>query len=272
MYDLFRSEGGLGLVSDSITTLAACHTIRKHKPNLVAIHLTNTDHEQHDHGYNHPLAQASLTKADYNVGQIVRALKDAGIWERTVIIVGADHGFTSVYDEINLRPFFAEAGLESKVKFYEGGWAPFIRLLSSFDAKTDQPRLDSVMDRLRKNLHVIRIYRSDEYPQTVQLPRFEDSDRVRGQYLIVGDVETYFVWTPDNDTSRRKRRRPAHGHGFLPFHPRMYPVLVMAGNGIRKGTRIGHAHNADIAPTITKLLDLPSLDFDGKVMQDALGQ
>src|SRR5262245_55636655 len=70
MYDAFRAEGGLGLVSDSITTLAACHTIRKHKPNLVAIHLVNTDHEQHDHGYNHPLAQAALTKIDYNVGQI----------------------------------------------------------------------------------------------------------------------------------------------------------------------------------------------------------
>src|SRR5262245_9758628 len=147
MYDAFRGEGGLGLVSDSITTLAACHTIRKHRPNLIAIHLVNTDHEQHDHGYNHALAQASLSKADYNVGQIVRAMKDAGIWEQSVIIVGADHGFTSVFDEINLRPYFAEAGLESKVRFYEGGWAPFIRLLPSFDSKADQPKLDAVLNR-----------------------------------------------------------------------------------------------------------------------------
>ena len=95
---------------------------------------------------------------------------------------------------------------------------------------------------------------------------------MRGQYLIVGDVETYFVWTPDNDTERRKRRRPAHGPGYLPFHPRMYPLLVMAGNGIQKGARLGHVHNADVAPTITKLLGLPELPFDGKPIQAAFAK
>jgi len=85
-------------------------------------------------------------------------------------------------------------------------------------------------------------------------------------------VETYFVWQPDNDTSRRKRRRPAHGHGFLPYHPRMFPMLVMAGDGIGKGVKVGHVHNADIAPTIARLLGLPALPYDGKVIQAALAQ
>lgn len=271
-YELLRQEEGLGMVADTLTTLAACHVIRKHKPNLIAVHIVNPDHEQHRYGFNHPIAQASLNKADYHVGQIVRAVEEAGIFDQTVFIIAADHGFTSVYDDINLRPFFAEAGLEQKVRFYEGGWAPFIRLLPEFDAQKDQARLEQVFDRLRQNLHVLRIYRSEEFPAAVGLPRYEDSDRVRGQYLIIGDAETYFVWAPDNSTERRKRVRPAHGHGYLPFHPRMHPLLVMAGNGLKKGARIGHVRNVDIAPTILRLLGLPAMETDGRELKEALAE
>ncbi len=269
-YAVWRKDGALGAMMDGLTTQAVVHTIRKHKPNLIAVHLVDTDHEQHSHGSSHYLSKAALTNADHQIGQIIKATKDAGIFEQTTFIVGADHGFTSVYDEINLRPMFAEAGIEDKVRFYEGGWAPFIRLLPSFNKAQDQPKLDAVFARLMKNLHVARIVESQDFPAVVGLPRYEDSDRVRGQYLIVGDAETYFVWASDNDTSRRKRRRPAHGHGYLPFHPKMYPMLVLSGSGIRKGEKIGHVHNADVAPTISTLLGLEKLDFDGRVLIEAL--
>jgi len=271
-YAAWRKEGALGSMMDGLTTQAVVHTIRKHKPNLIAVHLVDTDHEQHTYGSSHYLSKAALTNVDHQIGQIIKATRDAGIFEQTAFFIGADHGFTSVYDEINLRPMFAEAGIEDKVRFYEGGWAPFIRLLPNFDRAQDQPKLDAVFARLMKNMHVVRILQSEQYPAAIGLPRYEDSDRVRGQYLIVGDAETYFVWASDNDTSRRKRRRPAHGHGYLPFHPKMYPMLVMAGSGIRKGETIGHVHNADVAPTISELLGLPKLDFDGRSLTEALAR
>lgn len=270
VYDTWRREGGLGLVGDAITAMAVSYTIKTHKPNLIAIHFVNTDHEQHAYGPEHYLAQASLTKADYNVGQVVRAVEEAGLTESTAIFISADHGFTSVYDEINIRPMFAEAGLESKVRFFEGGWAPFIRLTSAFNAATDQPKLDAVLNRLRNNPRILRLYKSDEFPTAIGLPRYEDSNRVRGQYLIVADSETYLVWTPDDSTELRKRRRPAHGHGFLPYHKKMYPVLVMSGSGLKQGVKIGHVHNTDVAPTISSLLGLETLDFDGRSLKEAL--
>jgi predicted AlkP superfamily pyrophosphatase or phosphodiesterase len=270
-YDLFRREGGLGLVSDSITVMAACHTIKKHKPGLIAIHVTNPDHEQHAYGPGHPLAKASLHKADYHVGQILRAIAEAGIEEDTAVFIAADHGFTSVYEEFNLRAYVNRAGLEGKVRFYEGGWAPFLRLMPSFDPKTDQPKLDKLFAELRQNLHVLRILSSNEFP-SIGLPRYEDSDRVRGQYLIVGDVDTYFGWGLDDSTDRRARPRPAHGHGFLPFHPKMFPMLVMGGSGLAKSKAIGHVHNMDVAPTIARLLGLTGGEFDGRVLEEALAK
>lgn len=270
-YNEIRGAGGLGLVSDALTTSAACYTILKHKPNLIAIHLANTDHEQHEFGPEHPMAQAALSKADYNVGQIVQAVKEAGLYQDTVFFIAADHGFTSVYDQINLHPYFEEVGIANKIRFYEGGWAPFLRLLSNFDMQTDGPKLDQVFEKLKKNFHVLRIFKSDDYP-SLGLPKYEEGGRVRGQYLIVADIETYFVDQPGTSFDRHKRRRPAHGHGFLPYHPKMYPMLVIAGSDIKSGVRIGHVKNVDVAPTISKLLGLEPLDFDGRVLGEALKQ
>ncbi len=179
------------------------------------MHLVNTDHAQHTYGPTHPVAQASLIEADAMIGRIVKAVKDAGIYDKTAIIVAADHGFTSVYWEINLRPYFAEVGLTDKIRIYEGGWAPFVRLLDNFDQKTDGPKLEKFFARLQKSPHLVRIYKSEEFP-SLGLPRYEDSDRVRGQYLLVADPDTYFVEAPDNDTELRRRVHPAHGHGYLP--------------------------------------------------------
>lgn len=270
LFDRFRKEGNWSGMSDAITAMAACDVIRKHKPNLLAIHLVNTDHEQHDRGPDSYIAKAELTKVDNYIGQMIAALKDAGIYDQTTFFIGADHGFASTYHEMNIRPFFAEAGIENKVRLYGNTWAPFLRVLPSFDSKVDQPKLDRVLDRLRKNLRITRIYKSDEYPDALRIPRFEESDRVRGQYLIVADLDTHLVWTADSDTSWRKRSKPAYGHGYLPFQPAMYPMLVVSGNGIRKGVKIGHVHNADVAPTISVLLGLAPLDFDGKPLAQAL--
>jgi hypothetical protein len=52
----------------------------------------------------------------------------------------------------------------------------------------------------------------------------------------------------------------------------MYPLLVLSGEEFKKGARIGHVHQIDIAPTITQLLGLPHLDFDGRVLTEALEQ
>ncbi len=52
----------------------------------------------------------------------------------------------------------------------------------------------------------------------------------------------------------------------------MYPMLVLSGAGFQKGAHIGHVRNLDVAPTISKLLGLQSLDFTGRVLTEALAQ
>jgi hypothetical protein len=258
-----------GHVLDYVSTLALCEAIRKHKTNLAAIHLIETDGAEHTYGPSHPLAQAAFHDVDAMIGQIVAATKEAGIYDRTAFVVTADHGFTTVHYELNLRPYFAAAGLTGKVKLYAGGWSLFVRLLPGFAPDTDEPKLRQALHEIQNNPHILRIYRSADYP-SLGLPEYEKSDRIPGQYLIVSDIDTFLVQAPDNSTELRQRRSPAYSHGYLPQYPAMYPLLVLAGDGFRKGVRIGHVRQIDIAPTITRLLGLEPLDFDGRVLTEAL--
>lgn len=263
-------SGGISYETvDNISTLAACDVIEKHKPNLLAVHLVSLDYEEHRFGPASPMAQAALGLSDALIGKIVAATKQADLFSQTAFIITADHGFASVYYGMNIRPFFADAGLAGKIRIYGEGWTPFIQLLPNFNPATDGPKLQRVFERLRKNSHILRIYGSADYP-SLDLPRYEDSNRVQGQYLIVADIGTYLLNSPDNSTEFQKLKHPVYNHGYLPQYPQMYPLLVLSGDGFRKGVRIGHVHETDIAPTITRLLGLAPLHFDGRVLNEAL--
>jgi hypothetical protein len=256
---------------DPLNTLALCDVIEKHKPNLMAIHLVSTDGREHTYGPTSQLAVAAFEEADALIGRIVEATKKAGIYDETAFIVTADHGFATVRYEMNIRPYFAHAGLEGKIKIFPDGWTPFLRLLPTFNQNTDGPKLRKALDALEKNVHVLRVYRSEEYP-SLGLPRYEDSDRIPGQYMIVSDIGTYLLDREGDSTDLTPREHPAYSHGYLPQYPEMYPLLVLFGSGIQRGVRLGHVHQIDIAPTVTELLGLNPLNFDGTVLRSALAR
>ena len=263
-------EGGASTeLFDPLNTLALCDVIEKHKPGLMAIHLVTPDGREHLYGPASAMTKASLEQTDALIGRIVEATKKADIYDQTTFIVTADHGFATVHYEMNIRPFFTQAGLQGKIKIYHAGWAPFVRLLPAFDKETDGPKLQQALRRLENNVHVLRVYQSEQYP-SLGLPRYEDSDRIPGQYMIVSDIDTFLVDREGGSTELKKREQPAYSHGYLPQYPAMYPMLVLFGNGIQKGVRLGHVHQVDIAPTVSQLLGLTSLDFDGQVLTQAL--
>ncbi|MCP5114088.1 MAG: alkaline phosphatase family protein [bacterium] len=253
---------------DMVLAEAAAYAIRGRKPNLLAIHLVSTDSTQHEHGPHHYLSQAALTMADSCVGILRQAVRDAGIANSTTFFIAADHGFHSVYEEVNIRPVFAAAGLLGKVKLHGGGWSMAVELTGDFDRTADQPKLDAVFARLIEGKLIRRVVSPDEMHDLGQ-PRFEESPYVRGQYLLVPDIDTHLVADPVGDsTERRKKQQPYHGHGFLPQHPRMHPALVISGAGARRGVTIGHVRNLDIAPTVAHLLGLELNGTTGRVLEE----
>ena len=70
----------------------AADYIKKAHPNLLAVIIDNPDHIGHAAGHDTPEYYVVLKELDKYVGQIVNAVKEAGMLDETIFIVTADHG------------------------------------------------------------------------------------------------------------------------------------------------------------------------------------
>ena len=66
--------------------------IKEKQPTLVAVCFDNPDHVGHADGHDTPAYYTKLKELDTYVGQIVQAVKDAGMIENTIFIITSDHG------------------------------------------------------------------------------------------------------------------------------------------------------------------------------------
>lgn len=70
----------------------AARYICKEKPALCFIHLTDPDDAGHRYGWGSPQQVTALQNVDAALGIVLKALDDAAIAEKSVVIVTADHG------------------------------------------------------------------------------------------------------------------------------------------------------------------------------------
>ncbi len=66
--------------------------IKEKQPALVAICYDNPDHTGHTEGHDTPAYYEKLKELDTHVGQIIQAVKEAGILDDTIFILTSDHG------------------------------------------------------------------------------------------------------------------------------------------------------------------------------------
>lgn len=71
---------------------AAVRYIQEKRPLLAAFCFDNPDHVGHQAGHDTPAYYEKLKELDGYIGQIIQAVKEAGMWENTIFIVTADHG------------------------------------------------------------------------------------------------------------------------------------------------------------------------------------
>jgi len=78
--------------SAAATTSTAIEHIKTLKPTLTFIHLDHVDGAGHGSGWESGPYLQAVTLADTYIGQVVAALKDAGMWDSTILIITSDHG------------------------------------------------------------------------------------------------------------------------------------------------------------------------------------
>src|SRR6478735_5923979 len=88
----FMANSAVG--KDLIWTVTARHIIRTRKPNLLVLHLLNCDSTHHAEGAQSPPGYTANAYADMCLARVLAAIDEAGIRDKTTVIVVADHGFT----------------------------------------------------------------------------------------------------------------------------------------------------------------------------------
>jgi len=74
------------------TAIIACNYIKEKRPNLLAVIYDDPDAVGHRAGHDTPEYYETLKSLDVYIGQIIQAVKDAGIYDETIFIVTSDHG------------------------------------------------------------------------------------------------------------------------------------------------------------------------------------
>lgn len=77
---------------DNVTVANAVAYIKNDKPNFLFLHFDDVDHAGHTIGWGTTSYYDAIEKMDQRIGEIIRAVGEAGIKDKTVIIVTADHG------------------------------------------------------------------------------------------------------------------------------------------------------------------------------------
>lgn len=87
----FAQAEGYDKQPDKLCRMAEDY-IKSRKPAFLAVCFDQLDHVGHSDGHDTPEYYSKLEELDGYVGRIVEALKDAGIYDDTIIILTADHG------------------------------------------------------------------------------------------------------------------------------------------------------------------------------------
>ncbi len=74
------------------TTNQAISFLKEQRPAFLFIHLDHVDHAGHEHGHGTAQYDSAIEEADRLIGLVLAALRDAGMADRSLVLVTADHG------------------------------------------------------------------------------------------------------------------------------------------------------------------------------------
>jgi predicted AlkP superfamily pyrophosphatase or phosphodiesterase len=227
----------------------------------MTIHVFSADGAQHTVGRYGTRVQEAVADADAAVGIIIDALKAAGIWETTVLLVGGDHGFYDVKKVISPNVWLKEAGLINDLK--TGDWkAQFNTAGGSAYLYLKDPSDKATANKVKALLNA----QPDSAKQYYRIISREQLDK--GGY----NPNVAFALTAEHDASFNTAitgdaLKPGKGgtHGHYPDSKNIRTGLIAHGPGIRKGAVIEEMDLRDMTPIMAKLLGIPFPKVDGKI-------
>jgi predicted AlkP superfamily pyrophosphatase or phosphodiesterase len=249
---------------DEFLTRTAAALLREARPNLLLLHLVQADYFQHKGGRESADLQPALARLDAHLGQLLAALKDAGIAERTTVIVTGDHGFADYTRVVSPNEVLVRAGLRACPKAGPGYLAT-VHVAGGAGAVFTGPTADA--DAARRAEVALRAEAADRY-RVLTRRELDEVGAMRGAAL---GIEAAPGYTIDGSCQRSLTRAQKGGmHGYLPSHPTMPTGFVASGAGVKPGGAVERVRLIDVAPTAARLLGVTPPPVEGRVLAEIL--
>lgn len=262
---------------DNFINCCACDIIREFRPQLIMIHPANIDGYRHQSGVFSDYVTHGLHEIDNWLGDIIRACKDAGIYDDTDFFIVSDHGQMNINRTVLPNSMFVRHGL---ITVDENGkitdWKVFAKStgLSTqvyLKDKSDRQTYDKVHALLREMCDagiygMSRVYTTEEC---------EREEHLSGDFSFVIESDGMSSFGDDwcepyvraLDMSDYRFGHATHGH-----QPDKgpQPTLIAFGPDIKPGAVVEKARIIDEPVTIARVLGLDMGDVDGHVIEGIL--
>jgi arylsulfatase A-like enzyme len=275
---------------DEMSMTMALEALHLLDPRLLMINLPGADIYGHRVGgpASPDVMKRLVQAADDQLGRLIKALRDRGIFDQTIFVVTADHGMVGNTYQID------NGVLQAAVKKVGGDLLHFVGGNSGFIWLKNPEAAPQVTQKLVDLFPSLPLYRSTDaaavsfaFYLTVQSGRYryhsvaptggsvDATLKTAYQYLLgtfAGPTSPDIVLVFQEDMISTLNTSIHGEHGGGTWGAQHIP-LMLSGPGIRGGKESTFpARLMDVAPTVLALLGLPPTGMDGVVLADALAR
>lgn len=234
--------------------------IMEDRARFIAVNFGMTDTVGHRYGPHSEEIREMVLAVDAAIGEILAALEEKGIREKTLITVNSDHGMSEHADK--------QASMEPAEALRQAG----------FNVATNQGELEEDTEIVVLAGGVRLVYFRQEFSEERMAVAMEALEAIEGAKVMGRERLDELHCHPELSGDLIIHPLPGYtlSHAGAPggLHGRFTeadPVLLFHGPGIRRGATVERANTVDIVPTLLHLVGVPAAEtVDGSVILEAL--
>ena len=264
---------------DNWTTRALTkHLWKGGVPRYTLLWLSDPDKSQHESGVGSPTALDAIEASDKNLGEVIKTLKEKGVWEKTDLMLVSDHGFSTINRTPNVSSILRKAGFKASSRFDdpEPGDVLVVSVGGSvllYVVDQDEAVTRRLVSFLQTTDFTGNIFTRRSAPGAFPLEAVGYANSPDAPDILISlrwSAETNSYGAPGLMTTSGGTVGKGSHASLSRFD--MNNTLVAHGPGFKKGLiNDTPSGNIDVAPTILWLLGIqPPSTMDGRVLHEAL--
>jgi predicted AlkP superfamily pyrophosphatase or phosphodiesterase len=226
---------------------------------------------------NGPGSQASHTAfayADRLVGDVLKAVEDAGLKDKATVVIATDHGFKKVSKVIYPNVVLRKAGMIEVAKEQVDACDAYVMAQGgmAFVYVTDPAKRAALIPQLRDLFSategVDKVIDGSEGP-SLGMPTPAENQGM-GDLILYPKAGYAFQGKFNGEEVVAVSTNYLGTHGYLNTDPELDGAFIAWGYGIKPGVKLPRIRNLDVAPTIAELLEVKLPNVDGAPIREIL--